>query len=73
VEDSAGVCRGGSYYYDESFLRSSHGNARAGLDPSSEIADFGFRPVEVVPEPATMGLLAIGGAITLLVRMKQRL
>jgi len=70
MEDSAGVLRGGSFDNSESFLRSS---PRFDFDPSNEYDSVGFRPVEVVPEPATMGLLGIGGAIVFLVRMKQRL
>jgi len=60
MEDSAGVIRGGSYYYPGTFLRSS---SRYGSDPSIENNLAGFRPVEVVPEPATMGLLAISGLV----------
>ena len=70
MEDSAGVIRGGSFRLTEAYLRSS---SRGGGDPSSEYGNVGFRPVEVVPEPAIMGLLGIGGAIVFLVRMKQRL
>ena len=70
MEDSAGVFRGGSYFSIEAYLRSSH---RDGSDPSGEYVHVGFRPVEVVPEPATALLLAIGGGVAWLVRLKQRL
>ena len=70
MEDSAGVIRGGRYLSNESALRSSY---RSGTNPSGEIGSVGFRPVEVVPEPATALLLAIGGGVAWLVRLKQRL
>ena len=69
MEDSAGVIRGGSCYTGEYNLRSS---TRRGSNPSVEAISVGFRPVEVVPEPATMGLLGIGAAIVFLSRLKRR-
>ena len=69
MENSAGVIRGGSYGASEANLRSSN---RGGGSPSAEVIVVGFRPVEVVPEPATMGLLVIGGAIVFLSRLKRR-
>jgi len=46
----------GSYGVNEDDLRSSN---RYVAFPSLEALDAGFRPVEVVPEPATAGILAI--------------
>lgn len=60
MEDSAGVIRGGSYGSSETLLRSSF---RFDGAPSTESVSVGVRPVEVVPEPATMGLLAISGLV----------
>jgi len=70
MEDSAGVIRGGGYSVSEVTLRSS--NRVDAFSPSDEVNYIGFRPVEVVPEPATMGLLGIGGAIVFLSRLKRR-
>ncbi len=61
MEDSTGVVRGGSYYDYEILLRSS--GYIDGYDPSFEFYGVGFRPVEVVPEPATTGLFAISGLL----------
>ena len=58
MEDSAGVVRGGSCGSSESSLRSS---SRYDYGPSAQTFDVGFRPVEVVPEPATVLLFGIGG------------
>jgi len=71
TEDSAGVIRGGSYGLNEAILRSSFRSADGA--PSNEYYYVGFRPVEVVPEPATALLLALGGGLAWLVRLKQRL
>ncbi|MBE3099483.1 MAG: SUMF1/EgtB/PvdO family nonheme iron enzyme [Planctomycetes bacterium] len=49
--------RGGSFYYGGYVL---HAADRAGSDPTYEGSSIGFR-VSEVPEPATMGLLALGG------------
>jgi len=65
MEDSTGVMRGGSYVSDETYLSSSH---RYDYNLLYESTNVGFRPVEVVPEPATMGLLGIGALVTLLFR-----
>ena len=35
------------------------------LDPASERKDFGFRVASEVPEPATLGMLALGGLAVL--------
>jgi len=70
MEDSAGVIRGGCCDGSEPYLRSS--NRYVG-NPSGGVGVVGFRPVEVVPEPATALLLAIGGGVAWLVRLKQRL
>jgi len=69
MENSAGVIRGGCYDVTEASLRSSRA---IDYGPSNENRAVGFRPVEVVPEPATMGLLVIGGAIVFLSRLKRR-
>jgi formylglycine-generating enzyme required for sulfatase activity len=69
METSVGVFRGGSYGNDEYILRSSN---RDYFDPSGEYSGLGFRVV-AVPEPATAMLLAIGGGIAWLARLKQRL
>jgi len=45
---------------DEISLRSSN---RTDDHPSNENNNVGFRPVEVVPEPATVGMLAISGLL----------
>jgi formylglycine-generating enzyme required for sulfatase activity len=68
MEDSGGVIRGGSYSSDENYLRSS---LRHSAGPSSEGNDIGFRVV-AVPEPATAMLLAAGGVVAWLARLKQR-
>jgi formylglycine-generating enzyme len=68
MEDSSGVLRGGSYYGDEHYLRSS--NRNIGGAPSGGSIDIGFRVV-AVPEPATMGLLGIG-CLALLRRRRNR-
>ena len=60
MEDSAGVIRGGSYDYDETNLRSSY---RYADNPSAEYHRVGFRPVEVIPEPATALSLVLGGLV----------
>ncbi len=60
IEDSAGILRGASFNYSEPALRSSN---RLGIGSSSEYNLVGFRPVEVVPEPATVGMLAISGLL----------
>jgi len=60
MEDSAGVIRGGSCFLNETYLRSSN---RFDNSPSNEYKDVGFRPVEVVPEPATAGLLGISALV----------
>ncbi len=60
MEDSAGVVRGGSYIGSELYLRSANRN---GNNPSSEGYNVGFRPVEVVPEPATAGMLVLSGLL----------
>ena len=60
MEDSAGVIRGGGYFNAETYLRSSD---RVVLNPSSVYNVVGFRPVEVVPEPATALSLVLGGLV----------
>ncbi len=61
VEDSDGILRGGYYYSPVDGLRSW--SRTDWLGPSVETGAMGFRPVEVVPEPATAGLLAISGLL----------
>jgi len=60
MEDSAGVVRGGGFGDSVAYLDSSN---RVDYNPSSEIHFVGFRPVEVVPEPATAGLLGISALV----------
>jgi formylglycine-generating enzyme required for sulfatase activity len=60
METSSGVARGGSFGNSEDFLRSSHRHDSYG--PSLEFNALGVRVV-AVPEPATMGLLAISGLV----------
>ena len=60
--------RGGSWDYNEFYLRSSNRND---LDPSSEFYFVGFR-VASVPEPSTAMLMLLGGA-TLLARKRRRI
>lgn len=69
LEDSDQLL-GGAYYDLSSMLSSSENSAS--LSPAAESQLGGFRVV-AVPEPATMGLLALGGLLTWLVRLKQRL
>jgi formylglycine-generating enzyme len=61
TEDSSGVIRGGAYGNDGEYLRSSV--RISSLDPKTENGLLGFR-VAAIPEPATMGLLAIFGLVT---------
>ncbi len=69
TEDPSGVVRGGGCYDLEFGLRSSHPGS---VNPAFEdYGTFGFRVV-AVPEPATAMLLAIGGGIVWLARLKQR-
>jgi formylglycine-generating enzyme required for sulfatase activity len=69
METSGGVLRGGGYDASEFYLRSSD---RHNYDPSVVEINIGFRVV-AIPEPATAMLLAIGGGIAWLARLKQRL
>ncbi len=63
-EDPTGVARGGRY---SSFFPSMMGSSYRvdSYDASNEDYRVGFRPVEldVVPEPATAGLLMISGLL----------
>ena len=61
MENSAGVIRGGGYGLSETYLRSS--SRFDAYNPSYENYDVGFRPVEVVPEPATALSLVLGGLV----------
>jgi formylglycine-generating enzyme required for sulfatase activity len=61
TEDSSGVIRGGAYGNDGEYLRSSV--RISSFDPTTENGLLGFR-VAAIPEPATMGLLAIFGLVT---------
>lgn len=68
MEDADGGFLGGSY--EELSFYQGPGNT----EPSAEFYSFGFRVVEVgaVPEPSTALLLAAGGCIAWLARLKQR-
>ena len=59
--------RGGSFRNDEMRLRAAY---RTHHNPASEYDNFGFRIAEI-PEPATLGLLALGGVAILKRRRKQ--
>jgi len=59
IEDSAGICRGGSYSWDASYLTSTRFLNISNL--SAEYTDIGFRPVVVIAEQATAPLLMISG------------
>ncbi len=65
MEDSAGVVRGGGFIEADDYLRSTY---RLDYNPSSEGGGAGFRPVEVVPEPATAGLLGISAIVFYAIR-----
>lgn len=69
MEDPSGVLRGGGYNtFNENTMSSG---SRITNDPSSENSFYvGFRIVQtnVVPEPATIGLLLLGGAATWVTR-----
>ncbi len=64
IEDDAGVHRGGGFAAHEDDFDSS-GRSPLWVSPSYTDSSIGFRPVEVdvVPEPATAGLLAISGLV----------
>jgi len=64
MEDSSGVIRGGSYNASEDYPRSS---VRLEVSPSVGSSEVGFRVV-AIPEPATMGLLAVAAGFALLFR-----
>ncbi len=66
MENSAGVVRGGYYIFTTEYnLRSSY---RFGVAPSNGRESVGFRPVEVIPEPATAGLLGISAIVFYAIR-----
>jgi sulfatase modifying factor 1 len=69
MEDSSGVVRGGDYSDPASYLSAS--TRSPGYSPTQEAVWIGFRVV-AIPEPATALLLAIGGGIAWLARLKQR-
>lgn len=50
--------RGGSYVNNDSTLRTAYSAGNA--DPTSEYPIIGFR-LAYVPEPATLGMLTLGG------------
>ena len=51
-------CLGGSWYREANYLPAN--DFRADAVPSMEVSDLGFR-VALIPEPASMSLLALGG------------
>jgi sulfatase modifying factor 1 len=61
--------RGGSFSYGDGYLLQS-GYRDNGYNPSYESTTFGFR-VSMVPEPATIALLGLGG-LGVLLRRKRR-
>jgi len=69
MEDSSGVIRGGSYGVSETYLRSS---ARIDYTPSNEGLGTGFRPVEVVPEPASAMMLLFGAGVGMIIHRLRR-
>jgi formylglycine-generating enzyme required for sulfatase activity len=70
MEDSGGVIRGGTYYFNESSLRSS---ARYSISPATDnnAGTVGFRVV-AVPEPATAGLLGLSSLLLFVIRRIQK-
>jgi sulfatase modifying factor 1 len=69
AEINYAVRLGGRHNSDETFLRSSNQSQTV---PTNEDTFIGFRVV-AIPEPATALLLALGGGIAWLMRLKQRL
>lgn len=67
MEDSGGIIRGGSYDYPKHHLSSAR---RSSVLPSHENNILGFRPVEVVPEPVSMGLVVLVGGFGWLLRRR---
>jgi hypothetical protein len=70
VGTSYAIRLGGRYDSTESFIRSSNQSQTVPFDNSANY--IGFRVV-AIPEPATALLLAFGGGIAWLMRLKQRL
>jgi len=59
--------RGGSWDLGSDYLEASYRNS---LHPSGEVSSFGFR-VASVPEPSSLSLLVLGGAVVALCRRKR--
>jgi formylglycine-generating enzyme required for sulfatase activity len=65
MEDSTGFIRGGRHDGIEYTLRSSISYSKT---PSNEYSYVGLRPVEVVPEPATVSMMALVAGLGFLIR-----